>query len=148
MYNILVVGYTGNELYMTRELKFRAWIKDTSVMVSWETIQDNYNMMLASIHDYIAGDDCVVMQFTGLKDKNGVEIYESDIIIVNHFEVIEYDDEGTESVFGDCTSCVEYKGASYCFRSDTCVDVTLDVIDADELEVIGNIHEHPELLKS
>jgi uncharacterized phage protein (TIGR01671 family) len=54
-----------------REIKFRAWIKDSERMNYSFTILEN---------PYIPNDEVVLMQYTGLKDKNGKEIYEGDII--------------------------------------------------------------------
>ena len=60
-----------------REIKFRAWDKDNKVMIEsagvgtiGEVLNGRNEMM----------DNCELMQFTGLKDKNGKEIYEGDIV--------------------------------------------------------------------
>ncbi|EAE3096223.1 YopX family protein [Listeria monocytogenes] len=86
-----------------------------------------------------------VGQFTGLKDKNGKKIFEGDIV-----EII--GDEGYEF-----TSVVEYFGESgypafdmrtpedYYFESNTFSEIIMS--SSYELEVIGNIHENPELLE-
>ena len=91
-------------------------------------------------------DTCIFLQYIGLKDKNGKEIYEGDVINVHNFEIIEQHEDGSE-VFGDCVSAVEYKGASFHFRSEFCGDVPLDVLDSDKIEVIANIYSNSELLK-
>ena len=76
----------------------------------------------------------VVQQYTGLKDKNGKEIYEGDII---SFGVIDEDDlfwvvwEDIESRF-----ILESNGGLGCW-----------LLDVSDREVIGNIMENPELLK-
>ncbi|EFR8856883.1 hypothetical protein H0279_002996 [Listeria monocytogenes] len=84
-------------------------------------------------------------QYTGLKDKNGKKIFEGDIV-----EII--GDEGYEF-----TSVVEYFGESgypafdmrtpedYYFESNTFSEIIMS--SSYELEVIGNIHENPELLE-
>ena len=64
-----------------------------------------------------------IMQYTGLKDKNGKEIYEGDILEVYGGECINYLVESLYSIFYD--------------RINTEL----------EYEIIGNIHENPELLK-
>ena len=74
--------------------------------------------------------DMHLMQYTGLKDKNGVEIYEGDIC--------RYKNDGSYWV-----GMVRYNHCSYMFSSDR----GQNLIYTLDREVIGNIHENPELLK-
>lgn len=149
-----------------REIKFRAWDSCTKTMLSsefsewddffinpdgvilrmvesgvWETYRDTRDV----------SDELIVMQYTGLKDKNGKEVYEGDIII----HCVEYG----QNQFRD-----EIKGDVY-FK-DGCYYVNSNVSDRDgyfhkkisevvsdfmpkkySCEIIGNIYENPELLK-
>ena len=58
-----------------REIRFRAWDEDEKMMVQWNELRDTQ-----LFNDGFDNDHCVLMQFTGLKDKNGKEIYEGDIM--------------------------------------------------------------------
>ena len=72
-----------------------------------------------------------LMQYTGLKDKNGTEIYEGDIIWDAHAEI------HGKVTFDEGTFCVEWK---------THIEHLFEVVSDYYAEVIGNIYENPELL--
>ena len=77
-------------------------------------------------------EDTPVMQFTGLKDKNGVEIYESDRLKDHSgyiWIVFWYNDH----------ACFGVKSVEN--------NVSSEIIDNENMEVIGNIYQNPELLK-
>lgn len=110
---------------MSRQIKFRAWSTfDTGHMHYWN---DGFNYRWFDRY----GDKYVIlMQFTGLQDRNGVDIYEGDIVSgykVNQ-RVIEWQ---------DWTHDIEVSMVGFCFpwlKSDNVI------------EVIGNIYENPDLL--
>ena len=81
------------------------------------------------------------MQYTGLKDKNGKEIYEGDIIKFSELQV------GQRTIFS-----VEWQEGFGCFRYTTggYDDLELDQTEVDDegIEVIGNVWENKDLLKA
>ena len=105
-----------------REIKFRVWdIDDCAYSGNWYAL--NCLQAMDRDVDYTrAKDRKIVEQYTGLKDKNGKEIYEGDIVTegYGHQMMIQY----------------ELESASFRAVSDS-VNTYMD----DRLEIIGNIHE-------
>ena len=131
-----------------REIKFRAW--DTTEEKMWYKDGDFPTYLNEfRFNDYmkeLQKDDVILMQYVGLKDKNGKEIYEGD--------VVKYEGEGRHQVvYGHHTigefdhddyPTVEYKTSCFAIKYDDNSGYTgLD--DPDEIEIIGNIYENPNL---
>ena len=120
-----------------REIKFRAWVKDATTgermcnRVRWLDL-DNQRICTES---GMQPDEFILMQYTGLKDKNGREIYEGDILIGKERELI-----CVVTVVWDRSGYWTYKGYSKELRGGYLTDLR-------RVEVIGNIYENPELLE-
>lgn len=140
---------------MSREIKFRAWDKETGKMhyqINKPRTDENINDELiiqfdctgysARTKNKYIGSDCL-MQYTGIKDKNGKEIYDGDILRINYGD---NDGDTYEVIFKE--GC--YWGKCIYTLTSTTPDKTLlndlDYWEPQSKEIIGNIHEHKYLL--
>lgn len=127
---------------MKRKLKFRAWSDEGKKMVDLQELTPsalviNPQIVGAGIGVYIPDKKGIhIMQYTGLKDKNGNNIYESDVIIDpdNDIWFVQWLDVQAGFVLKDAHS------QKWC---------TLDEWgESTALEIKGNIYENPELLNN
>lgn len=133
-----------------REIKFRFW--DAGSMVDDANGGIGELLINDSIKKYQKFKGCVIMQYTGLKDKNGKEIYEGDIFEViysnclNGFTILGQEKK-MEKVYG----VVDFKFGQFVVRHNEPEDneernAPLYSFLKNPKEIIGNIYENPELL--
>ncbi len=147
-------------LLMSREIKFRIYDTDEKEMFYQEDIdyidfftgivfireEDGYDYLIDS------RSDGKLMQYTGLKDKNGKEIYEGDILRCKCLKKCKLD-SCAEKVIQYKNSLIEWweSGCNLGYRLRDSKGKTMMIkpthLNTMEVEVIGNIYENPELLE-
>jgi hypothetical protein len=110
-----------------REIKFRAWSREVQKMKNWEFIHSVKNF-----HKLINLDHVELMQFTGLKDDDGIEIYEGDV--VSHLDA-------------ECLCVIEFceKSAMF-FAKSLCDNIGFDMDRV--IKVVGNVYENKTIIKN
>jgi uncharacterized phage protein (TIGR01671 family) len=126
---------------MSREIKFRAWYKHTKEMLEVLEIKlkthPHMHLTLdgkSPIHYFGVGDNCVLMQYIGLKDKNGKEGYKDDLV----------------KMFGRSLYQIVWNNDYARFQLELVKgEELIKVYSMDMLqysEIVGSIYENPELL--
>ena len=116
---------------MKREIKFRAMLSDKTYahprMVSWGELLDSFDALHIFDEDFMT-----LMQFTGLTDANGNDIYEGDLVRL--------DDDSEDPIYKVIFDEAKFE----IFGGGVCYDLGEEFMNC---EVIGNVHENPELLE-
>lgn len=132
-----------------REIKFRAWDKNTNSMTDVTTLDFGTSgaecMVDSSGINLDIKGECELMQYTGLKDKNGVEIYEGDYVNVTGEGEHLFSSE--VKWFGDRGYPAFDIEAPRTFYFDSNVLSCISNVSEYEIEVIGNKFDNPELLE-
>ena len=125
-----------------REIKFRCWDKGRNC---WLNEMDTYQQVVNQARwNPEAGEYYVLMQYTGLHDKNGKLIYEGDI--VKYKIPVHYDEQEKKEVIKK----VRYTGGAFfpvLFMEYEFHDFDDKPLTITDVEIIGNIYENPELLE-
>lgn len=138
---------------MSRDIKFRGWDSVNEVMLPVESI--NFREGYVSLNE---GDNSLtdtlemieLMQYTGLKDKNGKEIYEGDIVKLIPLNSERLKELGRKWYEHLKVEWGAYSDGEYVTNVETWMiginPLSEELLD-ETVEVIGNIYENPELLE-
>lgn len=126
-----------------RDIKFRAWNEVEEKMLNWYEFLDT-NMKNTFIAPESTG--LILMQYTRLKDKNGKEIYEGDIVLIDAYTYDEPEFDGEYLVeYNELLGMWEFKNLED--NEDIRTFEYLNGWYKLDIEVIGNIYDNPELLE-
>ncbi len=118
-----------------REIKFQVWDQDAKKMWTWEDIDAADKKGILRFLDMLVQDQFIPRRFTGLRDKNGKEIYEGDIV-----DLRDHPFEGPMKING------VYE-VGYNERMELCCGSLLLHREIPYITVIGNIYENRDLLE-
>lgn len=129
---------------MDDRFKFRVWNKENKKLYDWDFLEKTKgeNTFFWVMHQ--AQNDCkhnILMQCTGLKDKNGKLIYEKDIIRF-YFD----NDEIIAVIEWDNDECRFYLNTTDFFKDKYVTDY--EIVKQEEYEVIGNIYQDSHLIEN
>ena len=134
---------------MNREIRFRAWDKVKEKIYKVISIDgiDNNELSIEvnrrGHYIFLEPNQCILMQYTGLKDKNGEEIYEEDIVKVYESAWHNYKTGTLQRVI--------WRMAGFHFTEDLKMEENGNPFCqwtvGNDLEVIGNIYENYDLIK-
>ena len=130
-----------------KQIKFRIWNERLKEFFFWGFMSEGF-LGVPSWSESMPWYEKNSEQFTELKDKNGKEIYEGDII--GTFTPAPWDDQVPLHIVGVVTFGDPYPGC-FCFKDEKSDNTSClyDLLHGESFidEVVGNIHENPELIK-
>ena len=126
-----------------REMKFRAWDKIDNTMIK-DILETPSRYSFATGPDpfkfFLDQPLFCVMQYTGLKDKNGVEIYEGDVVSYSEHYIGDHRYSSGKGV-------IKFdNGGFYISESELSPELCREEIENEHIEIIGNIYEDSELV--
>ena len=146
-----------------RIIKFRVWIFDKGIVPKMVYQSGVYHNGLPILRDFEKYQNIELMQFTGLTDKNGKEIFEGDILQFKYSEESYYRPKGNEFdiiILLENEAVVKFNdGAFYLYgihekkwQVMLCDDTLFPMLGkhqkTEKAEIIGNIYENPDLIKN
>ena len=129
------------------EIKFRAWDDDKNEMIEWEDTFFSDMSAVTNYSSYWSYIDKHLMQYTGLKDVGGKEIYEYDIVQIHSDILVVHKGLHSYDTRDLLVGGMDRQVYGYYLESP-CGSWQLNIaVELDKLKVVGNVYENPELIK-
>ena len=146
-----------------RDIKFRAWDGDKIISLSSAYTKELISIQINDDNSEYSNDistefsHVILMQYTGLNDKNGVEIYEGDVVSYwnGGMKACKKSDQGSKhypnispyyfKILENKHVEIIYEAPSFKIKNGNPLGSMY--LGSDEIEVVGNIYENPELLE-
>lgn len=122
-----------------RQRKYRAWNKEQEQMLyeGWTETRNGCSIYSSKTSFFMSeGENLIIMDWAGLVDKKEVDIFEGDIIAT-----VRHREKSNQKI-----EVVIFENGAFCAKCDSDVTIPLLYHNSTEIEVLGNIHQTPELL--
>lgn len=127
-----------------KDIRFRAWDNKQKEFHTWEDLKCNS----ISVAYLFNNTDLKLLQYTGLKDKNDIEIYKDYLLEDDKGRLFQAVEDNRIGKTGYVMSCIKRKSEIDHIKLGGCYDFWSWIYPENNLQVVGNVYENKELLEN